>query len=83
MYTVILKKKAKKFLDSLSLNNKKRIISAIEKLPEIGDVKKLSGHDEYFRLRVGDYRIIYTIDNGKYIILVINIGNRGEIYKRY
>lgn len=41
------------------------------------------GYDDYFRLRVGDYRVIYTIDNGKLVICVIDIGNRGDIYKGY
>ncbi|MCD7791783.1 MAG: type II toxin-antitoxin system RelE/ParE family toxin [Oscillospiraceae bacterium] len=35
------------------------------------------------RLRVGDYRIIYTVDNGELTVLVIDAGNRGEIYNRY
>lgn len=43
---------------------KKRIVKAIEKLPDTENVKKLKGYDNVFRLRVGDYRIIYAIDNG-------------------
>lgn len=35
------------------------------------------------RLRVGDYRIIYRVDNGRLIVLVIDAGSRGDIYKRY
>lgn len=64
-------------------NEKSRIVTAIEKLPNGEDIKKLKGHDNLLRLRVGDYRIIYTIDNGKLIIYVIDIDNRGDIYKRY
>ena len=37
MYKIVLKKKAKKFIDKLPLNEKKRIVAAIEKLPETGD----------------------------------------------
>ncbi len=57
----------------------------IEKLPEGNDKKELKGKRGrgLYRLRVGDYRIIYTIDNGKLIIHVIDAGNRGDIYKRY
>ncbi|MBQ1393332.1 MAG: type II toxin-antitoxin system RelE/ParE family toxin, partial [Lachnospiraceae bacterium] len=47
------------------------------------DIKKLKGHSNLLRLRIGDYRIIYTVDNGEYIILVIDVGNRGDIYKKY
>lgn len=45
--------------------------------------KKLKGHTNLLRLRVGNYRIIYSIDNGKCTIYVIDIENRGEIYNRY
>lgn len=83
MYQIILQKRAKKFIDKLPKNEKLRIVSAIEQLPNGEDIKKLKGHSDLLRLRVGDYRIIYTIDNGKCIIFVIDAGNRGEIYKRY
>ena len=83
MYQIILRKKAKKFIDKLPKNERIRIVRAIETLPNGEDIKKLKGHNDLLRLRVGDYRIIYTIDNGELIIYVIDIDNRGEIYKRY
>ena len=83
MYQIIIKKKAKKFIDMLPANEKRRIVSAIELLPNGEDIKKLKGYSDLLRLRVGDYRIIYSIDNGQLIIYVIDIGNRGEIYKKY
>ena len=83
MYQIIIKKKAKKFIDKLPNNEKKRIISAIELLPNGEDIKKMKGYSDLLRLRVGDYRIIYTVDNGQLIIYVIDVGNRGEIYKKY
>ena len=83
MYRIIIKKKAKKFIDRLSLNEKKRIVAAIELLPNGEDIKKLKGHNDLLRLRVGEYRIIYTVDHGELIVMVIDAGNRGEIYNRY
>ena len=83
MYKIVLKKKAKKFIDKLPFPEKKRIISAIEKLPDGEDIKRLQGYDDVLRLRVGTYRIIYTVDNGKLIVTVIDAGNRGQIYNRY
>lgn len=83
MYQVVIKKKAKKFIDKLPKDEKIRVVSAISLLPNGEDVKKLKGHDNLLRLRVGAYRIIYTVDNGKCIVFVIDAGNRGEIYNKY
>lgn len=83
MYRIIIKKRAKKFIDKLPKNERLRIALAIEMLPEGEDIKKLKGHDNLLRLRVGDYRIIYTVDHGELIVMVIDAGNRGEIYNRF
>lgn len=83
MYHIVILKRAKKFIDKLSVNDKKRIVEALEKLPEKGDIKKMQGHEQYYRLRVGDFRIIYTVDNGKLMVCVIDAGNRGQIYRNY
>ena len=83
MYKIIIKKKAKKFIDKLPQNEKIRVVKAIKMLPNGDDIKKLKGHIDLYRLRVGDYRIIYTVDNGELVVCVIDAGNRGEIYNRY
>ncbi len=83
MYRVVVKKRAKKFIDKLPKNEKIRIVNAIEQLPYGRDVKQMKGHENLWRLRVGEYRILYTMDNGKLVICVVDAGNRGEIYRRY
>lgn len=83
MYHILIKKRAKKFIDKLSKNEKARIVAAIEQLPNGSDIKKMKGHDNLMRLRVGEYRVIYTVDDGALVVLVIDAGNRGEIYHRY
>lgn len=83
MYQFILKKPAKKFIDGLPGNERRRVVVAIEKLPDTGDITPLKGHDGLFRLRVGMYRIIYTVDNGRYVVYIIDAGSRGQIYNRY
>lgn len=83
MYKIIIKKKAKKFIDKLPHNEKSRVVSAIEKLPNGEDIKKLKGHSDLLRLRVGEYRIIYTVNNGELTVYIIDVGNRGDIYKNY
>lgn len=83
MYQIVISKKAKKFIDKLPKNEKSRVVSAIERLPNGEDIKKLKGHDDLLRLRVGNYRIVYTVDNGKLIVYVVDADKRGDIYKRY
>ncbi len=45
MYQIIIKKKAKKFIDKLPMNERKRVVLAIEQLPNGEDIKKLQGYD--------------------------------------
>ena len=71
-------KQAKKFISKQDKLQKDRLENAINNLPN-GDVKKLKGYT-YYRLRVGDYRVIF--DKQLNIIEVIKIDNRGEAYKR-
>lgn len=66
-----------KFLSKQDKTTRMRIVEAINKLPQ-GDVKKLQGQENY-RLRVGDYRIIFD-KNGE-ILYIEKIDNRGQVYK--
>lgn len=81
MYRIIIRKKAKKFIDKLPKNERLRIAKAIQMLPNGEDIKKLKGSEDLLRLRVGDYRIIYTVDHGELVVIVVDAGNRGQIYK--
>jgi len=44
-------------------------------------VNKLVGHEDRYRLRVGDYRVIYEVSDGQLIILIVGVGHRREIYR--
>ncbi|QQN78016.1 type II toxin-antitoxin system RelE family toxin [Streptomyces sp. XC 2026] len=46
------------------------------------DIKKLSGHEALYRLRVGACRVAYSVENGELVILVVKVGNRREVYRR-
>lgn len=84
-YAIVIEKPAEKFITKLSRPERERVLRAIAKLPFEGDVKPLRGQRSrgFFRLRVGDYRIIYTLDNGRLIVCVVDAGNRGQIYRQY
>ncbi|MFG3406929.1 type II toxin-antitoxin system RelE/ParE family toxin [Streptomyces sp. NPDC048142] len=45
------------------------------------DVKPLQGHDARWRLRVGDYRAVYTVEDGRLIVWVLAVGHRREIHR--
>ncbi len=70
-------KQAVKFLKKQDMVTRKRIVNAISFLPS-GDVKSLRGRNEY-RLRVGDFRIIF--DKQGNILYIERIDSRGQIYK--
>ena len=84
MYKIEYTHTAAKALKKAPAETAKRLIAAIEGLASAPyattGVKKLTGREGY-RLRVGDWRILYTVHNDILIILVLDIGNRKEIYR--
>ena len=78
MFQITYSKKAEKFLRKQDKATQHRLFTAISKLPLEGDIKKIQGVSGY-RLRVGTYRILFDV-NGL-IVDIIDIGNRGQIYK--
>ena len=82
-YTAVLTKKAQKQLDKLSDNIAEPILEAIadlEENPRPQGYIKLKGRDGY-RIRVGNYRIIYDIFDTELIVDIITLGHRKEIYE--
>lgn len=82
MYKLEFDKAAHKFLAKLPKDQQLRIITALKKLPDEGDIKYLKGTDSLYRLRIGKYRAIYSVLNDILVIRVINIDSRGQIYNR-
>lgn len=83
MYDVFFSDTALKQLKKLEKEIQSRIISAIERIrirPEFF-VKRLVG-EPYFRLRVGNYRIILEMKKDKMVIMIIYVGHRKSVYKR-
>ena len=76
---VRITKTAIKNVKKLDSPTRDRILSSINKLP-FGDVKKLQGYDNYYRLRVGDFRVIYSLDDET--ITISAVLPRGEAYKQ-
>lgn len=62
----------------------KWILDRIEKLedaPRPSDASKLQSPEDLYRIRVGDYRIIYQIEDDRLVVLIVRVGNRREIYR--
>ncbi len=82
-YQVQVVKRAAKSLARLPRTEARRILDKIAELednPKPPGSKKLQGY-ELFRLRVGNWRIIYAIEDNVLLILVVSIKSRGEVYK--
>jgi len=80
-YNIKYEKGCLKYLKKLDKKTQLRILKAINQLP-LGDVKKLQGNTEDYRLRVGKYRIIFSKDEKNLIVNIIEIASRGEVYNR-
>ena len=80
-YRVIIEKRAERFIRKQTKENQDRLITAIYKLPFVGDVKPMEGRSGYYRLRVGDFRVIYTVERESVTVRVLDAGNRGDVYK--
>ncbi len=84
MYQVKLTKEAAKFLKRSDPLLRKRLIKAIDNLqndPYPNGCKKLISYEQYYRIRVGDYRIVYQLFKNKLIIYIIRIRHRKDVYK--
>jgi len=84
MFKVKLHKRVIKFLQKLSESDRKRIFSAIEKLedPFSQPYEKVKGRKDLYRIRVGDYRIIYRVDKLNKIVSVHLVDKRERVYDR-
>lgn len=82
-YRVILPKSVQKELDRLPDDTVRRILTRLAELevqPRPVDVKKLKGRNAW-RIRMGDYRVIYEIHDRELQILLVTVGHRREVYR--
>jgi mRNA interferase RelE/StbE len=82
-YTVNILRSAQKELAGIHAADQSRIIAAIRSLagvPRPSGSKKLSGRAAW-RIRIGEYRVIYEINDEQRIVLVVTIGHRREVYR--
>lgn len=84
-YALLIKASAVKELEAVGgAPTRRRIVDAIQSLavePRPSACKKLAGREAAYRLRVGDYRIVYTVNDREIIVEIIRIGHRREVYR--
>jgi mRNA interferase RelE/StbE len=82
-YRVIIRKSVKKDMKGISKKDAQRIVAVIKALaddPRPTNSKKLSGQERY-RLRQGNYRILYEIEDDRLIVCVVRVANRRDVYR--
>ena len=84
-YKIEFSRPTEKQLESIPKSDVKKILKRAEKLasdPFPNGYEKLKGSDiEIYRVRQGDYRILYTVQEEKLFILIVKIGHRREVYR--
>lgn len=82
-YKLLIKPSAVKELEALPTKDRRKVVTKIEALatePRPHGCEKLSGQ-EHYRVRQGDYRVVYGIDEGARTVLIVKIGHRRDVYR--
>jgi len=85
MFEVIIKPAAEKQMDRLPAKVRARIVAALEELrtdPRPTGCMKLAGEDALWRIRVGQYRVVYKIADESLVLLVVRVAHRRDVYRR-
>lgn len=83
-FEIQLTRAAERGLASLPKADLRRVDAAILGLadaPRPPGSKKLQGAGDLYRIRIGDYRVVYTVEAQRLVVLVVNVGNRRDIYR--
>lgn len=83
-YRIVFTARAERDLEALPKVEQERVAKRIESLsrePRPAGAKKLTGQEAFYRLRVADYRVIYTIHDRVVTVAIIRIGHRRDIYR--
>jgi len=83
-YTLVLKRSAEKELLALPKAQAFKVKAAIAELtgnPRPTGCKKISGSADDYRIRIGNYRVVYSVSDAKVTVWVIKIGHRKDVYR--
>jgi mRNA interferase RelE/StbE len=85
-WRIVVHRKAEKTIKRLRgdmLERTRQAIRSLAENPRPVGYKKMVGYKNMYRIHVGDWRIIYAIENDKLIVLVLEVAPRGKIYRNY
>ena len=85
-YTLSFRPAALRGLTKIPMSHRQRISSLIDELkhePRPAGAKKLSGYENFWRVRIGDYRVVYSIDDQSEAVRVLTVAHRREVYREY
>jgi mRNA interferase RelE/StbE len=83
-YSIEVSATAERQIRKLGRVDQVRVLRAIRALstdPRPPGCRKLSGHDDVFRVRVGRYRVLYSIEEARLVIIVLKVGDRKDVYR--
>jgi len=83
-YRIEVSATAEKQIRKLRREDQLRVLRAIRDLagdPRPPGSRKLRGYDDVFRIRIGTFRVIYGVEKGRLLILVLKVGHRRDIYR--
>ena len=83
-YTITIARSARRELQALALDMAERVLERIESLsanPRPPGCRKLRGSNDLWRIRIGDYRVVYRIDDTHHIVDVTVVRHRREVYR--
>lgn len=83
-YSVRISRTAERQLKKLPVDGQTRVVRALRALaadPFPHRCRKLTGHDEFFRIRVGPHRVLYSVRAETLVVVVLKIGHRKDVYR--
>ena len=83
-YRIRISRTAERQIKKLPLDARARVARAVQGLavdPFPTGCRKLTGYDDVFRVRAGPYRVLYSVNAGTLIVIVLKVGHRGNVYR--
>ncbi len=83
-YEIEITRTAEKQLKKLQRAEQGRVVAAVLRLadePRPRGSRKLTGYDDVFRIRVGTYRVLYSVSGRRLVIIILKVGHRRDVYR--